>query len=150
MDFSADIVEELVQELSQALANNYVLYVKTLNCHWNVEDPRFLFLHEMFQDQYEAIAKNGDDIAERIGQMGKRVDASLRTFLHDSKIHEIESALSANEMLRELYKDHKKIIIHLRQVIGKSDKYHDPGLTDLLSDILLFHEKTAWIINRHC
>lgn len=29
--------------LNKLLADFFTLYVKTLGCHWNIEDPRFFF-----------------------------------------------------------------------------------------------------------
>ena len=51
--------------LNALLADEYVLYTKTRNYHWNVVGPQFNDLHKLFGEQYEAIDEFVDDIAER-------------------------------------------------------------------------------------
>ena len=48
-----EAIEGVVQILNSLLANEYVLYTKTRNYHWNVVGPRFNDLHKFFQGQYE-------------------------------------------------------------------------------------------------
>jgi starvation-inducible DNA-binding protein len=44
--------KKIVEGLSQVLAESYVLYLKTLNFHWNVTGPMFQPLHAVFEEQY--------------------------------------------------------------------------------------------------
>ncbi|MEO5681613.1 MAG: ferritin-like domain-containing protein [Chitinophagaceae bacterium] len=39
--------------LSKILADEYVLYTKTRNAHWNVEAVDFFDKHKFFEGQYE-------------------------------------------------------------------------------------------------
>lgn len=147
--FSQESTNSIVGALTALLSNNYILYFKTLNCHWNVEDPSFLSLHELFEHQYIALAKQGDEIAERIRILGRKVPGNLRTFLEMGTLEEISEDYSAKEMLEKLNKSHEKMILQLREDILLSDELGDPGTTDLLTDILRFHEKTAWFLRSH-
>ncbi|MCF7852590.1 MAG: DNA starvation/stationary phase protection protein [Simkaniaceae bacterium] len=142
-------VLDLANHLNRALANTYALYINTLNCHWNIEDARFIALHEMLQDQYEQLAENGDIIAERIRQMGEKVEASLVHFSHHTKIEAINPEASADEMLEKLAAAHEKIIKELRELSELGEKYKDYGLVDLLGGLLRDHEKTAWFLRSH-
>jgi len=51
--------------LAPLLADEYVLYTKTRNYHWNVVGPQFNDLHRFFEAQYEALDEVVDDVAER-------------------------------------------------------------------------------------
>ena len=51
--------------LSRLLADEYLLYTKTRNYHWNVVGPQFNDLHKFFEAQYEAIDEFIDEVAER-------------------------------------------------------------------------------------
>src|SRR5690606_30173843 len=52
--------------LSRLLADEHVLYLRLRNYHWNLVGMAFGPLHALFQQQYEALAGEIDDIAERI------------------------------------------------------------------------------------
>src|SRR5678816_4931772 len=41
---------ETQQMLNAILADEFVLYVRTLNCHWNVRGMQFHSLHAFFED----------------------------------------------------------------------------------------------------
>ena len=41
--------------LSTLLSDEYVIYTKTRNYHWNVVGPHFNDLHKFFEAQYEAL-----------------------------------------------------------------------------------------------
>lgn len=60
----------MVALLSRLLADEHVLYMRLRNYHWNVVGMAFGPLHELFKEQYEEIADDIDDIAERIRSLG--------------------------------------------------------------------------------
>jgi len=62
--------EGVVQILSTFLADEYVLYTKTRNYHWNIVGPQFNDLHKFFEEQYERLNEIVDDVAERIRTLG--------------------------------------------------------------------------------
>jgi len=142
-------VEELSKKLAVVLSDTFVLYVKTLNCHWNVEDPRFISLHELFQTQYEALAESVDEWAERMRMIGARAPGALSEYLKHTTLKEIHGKLSGNEMLEELAFSHESAIKELRALIELADKHGDSGLNDLASQKLREHEKTAWFLRSH-
>ncbi len=142
-------IDHLAKLMSKALANTYALYINTLSCHWNLEDPRFLFLHEMLQKQYEQLAENGDEIAERIRQMGVKVEASLASFAKHTDISPIGENLSGDQMLSILASSHEKVTLDLRHLSEVAEEYKDYGLVDLLGGLLRDHEKTAWFLRSH-
>lgn len=139
----------IVDHLSKALASIYALYINTLNCHWNVEDPRFLSLHQLFEEQYKRLAEEGDEVAEQIRQLGAQVPASLSEFAKQSAIDPIGGNLSADEMLKKLLQDHEILIAILSAVAALSEEAKDYGLSDLLGSLIREHEKSAWFIRSH-
>jgi starvation-inducible DNA-binding protein len=67
--------------LKPLLADEYVLYTKTRNYHWNVTGPHFHDLHKFFESQYDALDGKIDDIAEFIRSLGEKSPGSLAEFL---------------------------------------------------------------------
>jgi hypothetical protein len=61
-----DAQREGVSPSSARLADEYVLYTKTRNYHWNVVGPQFNDLHKFFEAQYEELDDVVDEVAERM------------------------------------------------------------------------------------
>ena len=70
----------VVALLKPLLADAYVLYTKTRKFHWNVTGPHFTELHKLFEAQYDALAEEIDEIAERIRSLGSLAPGSLAEF----------------------------------------------------------------------
>ena len=60
----------MVKILSTLLSDEYVLYTKTKNYHWNIVGPQFNDLHKFFGTQYEELDEVVDDVVERIRSLG--------------------------------------------------------------------------------
>lgn len=56
----------VVNALKNVLADNYALYLKTQNYHWNVEGVNFRGLHLLFEEQYTDLTMAIDTVAELI------------------------------------------------------------------------------------
>lgn len=67
--------------LNPLLADEYVLYTKTRNYHWNVVGPQFNDLHRFFEEQYNALNLIVDDVAERLRTVGSPAVGSLAEYL---------------------------------------------------------------------
>lgn len=138
--------ETLIHELGKLLASNYTLYLKTQNFHWNVTGPFFQTLHLMFESQYNALALANDAIAERIRSLGAPAPGTYKEFATLSFIEEPLTKPKAEEMVRMLKDDHRRIIDFIKTLIPKAASLGDEGSIDLLTTRLSEHEKTAWML----
>lgn len=138
-------------EMSKLLADEFILYTKTRNAHWNVEGPDFHAMHIFFEQQYEALDEVMDSVAERIRQLGHYSPATLQSFL--SLTHLTEKTGQRNDsmdFIRELTTDHENIIIFIRENIGRfADEYGDAGTSDFITGLMEEHEKMAWMLRAH-
>jgi starvation-inducible DNA-binding protein len=143
--------QSVANELMILLADEYVLYTKTLNAHWNIEGIDFNDKHKLFEMQFDQLEEFVDRIAERIRSIGHYVDGTLSTFL--KLTHFTESNNEKNEgrfILKELLNDHESIIIHCRENIDRFAKeYRDVGTSDFITGLMEEHEKIAWYIRSH-
>jgi hypothetical protein len=56
----------------------------------------------------------------------------------------------SNEMLKELIKDHERIILQLRENVSKCySKYKDVRVGELISSIIEEHKTIAWTLRRY-
>ncbi len=138
----------VVDILNAALADEFVLYTKTRNFHWNVVGPQFNDLHKFFEAQYEELEGFIDDVAERARALGGVALGSMQGFLKHTRLKESTGAPpAAMAMIAELLNDHEAIIRQLRDDIGKvSDKFGDEGTADFLTGNMEAHEKMAWML----
>lgn len=138
--------EKMAVVLRRFLANTYVLYTKTQVFHWNVEGLLFHSLHEMFEGQYQELAKQVDEIAERLRTLGYKTPKGMHDLLGVATIQETSSDLKAPDMLKELLDDHEQMCRQLREDVEAADDADDVGTEDFLTACLEGHEKTAWML----
>lgn len=147
----ADLTAKVALELSRILADEFVLYTKTRNAHWNVEGPDFFDKHKFFESQYEELDETMDDVAERIRAIGHYAPATLQQYLKLTKLSEqSREANDSKGYIKELLSDHESIIIHLRENISRfADEYKDLGTSDFITGLMETHEKMAWMLRAH-
>ncbi|PYM68819.1 MAG: DNA starvation/stationary phase protection protein [Candidatus Rokuibacteriota bacterium] len=138
----------VVKILNALLADEYVLYTKTRNYHWNVVGPQFNDLHKFFGEQYEQLADFVDAVAERARQLSGHSVATLGEFMEATRLKEHPGQYpAADEMLENLLGDHETIIRQLRaDADTAASKFHDAGTNDFLTGLMESHEKMAWML----
>lgn len=146
----ANIVQ-ITDSLSKLLADEFILYTKTRNAHWNVEGNDFYNKHLFFETQYNELDGIMDSVAERIRTLGHYAPATLKSFLELT--HLTEASRSHNDSLgfiKELLEDHESITIFLREHIDRfASELKDYGTSDFITSILETHEKMAWMLRSH-
>jgi starvation-inducible DNA-binding protein len=146
LDISEKDKEQIVQGLSQLLADTYSIYLKTHNFHWNVSGPMFVTLHTLFEQQYTELALAIDIIAERIRALGAFAPGSFKAFQELTSIPDMEDIPDALTMIALLLEDNETIIKTARSIIPLADKAYDTPTADLATARILVHEKTAWML----
>lgn len=133
--------------LGKLLADEYVLYTKTRNYHWNVVGPHFSDYHKLFEGQYDGLAEDIDAIAERIRSLGGKTVATLAEFVKNARLKEHPGEYpSADKMIANLVADHEGLIQTLRADISTCEDNNDAGTADYLTGLMEKHEKTAWML----
>src|ERR1700761_3395599 len=104
-------LQAVATELTKLLADEFVLYTKTRNAHWNVEGPDFHSMHVFFEQQYEKLEDVVDSVAERIRQLGHYAPATLKSFLDLTHLTELSREKNDSMgFIKELLTDHENII----------------------------------------
>ncbi|HLF58191.1 MAG TPA: Dps family protein [Alphaproteobacteria bacterium] len=136
----------IAKGLSALLADTYTLYLKTHNFHWNVTGPMFTTLHLMFETQYTELALAVDLVAERIRSLGERAPGSYAEFSKLASIKEASGDPDAKAMIRQLVEGNEAVVKTIRSIFDTADSAGDEATTDLLTQRLQVHEKTAWML----
>lgn len=137
---------QIVQGLSQLLADSYTLYLMTHNFHWNVTGPQFNSLHNMFMDQYTEQWNALDVIAERIRALGFPAPGTYKEFVKLASIKEVEGVPKAAEMIRHLVNAQEATARTARRLFPIVDAANDQPTADVLTQRIEIHEKTAWML----
>ena len=138
--------KQIADGLSRLLADEYTLYLKTHNFHWNVTGPMFNTLHLMFETHYNESALAVDLVAERIRALGHPAPGTYKQYAALSSIEETAGVPEAMEMVRLLVKGHEACAKTARSIFPAADKASDEPTADLLTQRMQVHEKTAWML----
>jgi starvation-inducible DNA-binding protein len=138
----------VVKILNAILSDEYLLYTKTRNYHWNVTGPQFHHLHKFFEEQYTQLSAIVDEVAERARALAGWSFGTLSEFSQHTRLKEHPGRYpKSREMIADLLADHQTIIRQLRNDLETcADKYHDIGTNDFLTGLMERHEKMAWML----
>jgi starvation-inducible DNA-binding protein len=137
----------VIKILNTLLSDEYVLYTKTRNYHWNVLGPQFNDLHKFFEEQYTELTEVVDDVAERARSLGGWALGTLKEFSQHARLNEHPDQYpNARQMIANLLADHETVVRQLRSDLESAEKYHDMGTNDFLTGLMEKHEKMAWML----
>lgn len=138
-------------ELAKLLADEFVLYTKTRNAHWNVTGDNFHANHIFFENQYKQLDEIIDSVAERMRKIGHYAPASLKTYLELTHLTEYsERTNDGLGFMKDLLQDHESIIDFLRgNITPFANDYKDYGSSDFITGLLEIHEEMAWMIRSY-
>lgn len=138
--------DEASAALTDILAANYRLLIKTHVYHWNVVGPLFKPLHELTEAHYGALFEASDIIAERIRALGHLAPAKIATAAQFSPKGGDVGHLAAEDIVHDLIADHGAVVKTMRDVAEKAGDARDKVTEDMLTQRLTFHEKALWML----
>lgn len=140
-----------IDALKGLWADEYLLYTKTRNYHWNVIGPQFHELHKFFEVQYEELSTIVDEVAERTRAVGDHAIGTLAECLEYTRLTEQPGQYpAASDMIATLLADHETLIRQLRLDLETcADTYRDAGTSDFLTTLMEQHEKMGWMLRAH-
>jgi len=147
---AANHLKAVALELNKVLADEYVLYTKTRNYHWNIEGSNFMEMHKFYESQFEQFDQIIDEVAERIRTIGHYTEARLKDYIKLTHLEEQEYTNDQQQQLKNLLDDHETIVRNLRNLIEVfSEKHKDEGSADFVTGLMREHEKMAWFIRSY-
>ena len=106
--------EEIVNGLTQSLAETAIATLKAQNFHWNVTGMSFGALHALFQEIYEDHFEGQDTLAERIKAFDAHAEGRYSVYLERSAIDEHDGRTDARTMVEVLMQDQETLSSTLR------------------------------------
>ena len=142
--------QQIATLLNKLLADEFLLYTKTRNCHWNYEGDNFMEMHKFFESQYEELAEVVDSVAERIRKIGHVAEGRLKEYLNLTQLKEQPITSDQQKQVKHLLADHETIIRTLRKAVDEvTDNLKDAGTADFLTGVMEIHEKMAWMLRSY-
>jgi starvation-inducible DNA-binding protein len=138
----------VIELLNKDLADSYLLLVKTKKYHWDVVGPQFRTLHQLWEEQYQALTLSIDSVAERVRTLGGYPVGTMEGFLKLASLKEHAGDIpTATGMVEQLVDDHEQVIRNLRDHVDQcSQEFHDEGTADFLTGLMEGHEEMAWML----
>jgi len=148
---SKDNLTKVAHILNGFLADEFLLYLKTRNAHWNVEGSDFHAMHKFFEGQYEQLDEIMDEVAERIRSLGHYAPATLKAYLELTHLTEqVREKNDSAGFIKELLGDHESIVTRLRENVNHiANDLQDAGTSDFITGLMETHEKMAWMLRAH-
>jgi len=137
---------DIVSNLKIALADSYILLLKTQNYHWNVTGPNFHSLHLLFENQYNDLFTAVDLIAERIKALGGTAPGSFLHYCKITNIIENDEIISSEDMVKDLANDQQKIIASLTVAMKDAQNTGDEVTSSMITDRIEIHQKNHWML----
>lgn len=141
------MAKKLDLQLNELVATWSVLYTKLHNYHWYVSGPSFFTLHTKFEELYNEVTLNLDDLAERILSRGGKPVATLVEHLEISLVKEADGKESAEDMVQNIINDFKIIMDALKAGMEKASEEGDDRTEDLLNAHYQSLEKHSWMLS---
>jgi starvation-inducible DNA-binding protein len=134
--------------LEQVLADTYSLYAKTHGYHWNIEGPRFLTLHTLFETDYNELWLALDLIAERIRSLGHYAPFGAQ-IAKKSTIEGDTDVPNEDEMIANLAAGNEAVVKAARAALKIAEEAGDQATADLMTQRVSVGEKAAWMLRAH-
>lgn len=139
----------LADSLNGLLADCYALFIKTKNFHWHVSGPHFRDYHLLFDDHATEIFAITDLIAERVRKNGQASLTSIASIAAHQSISDNDNLnLDANEMLKILADDNKKLVNKIREVKELAAEAGDNATDGVADDWTDQAEQRIWFLTQ--
>ncbi|MFC5558242.1 Dps family protein [Ureibacillus thermophilus] len=139
--------DKLIQQLNELVSTYSVLYTKLHNYHWYVTGPSFFTLHEKFEELYNEITTNLDEVAERILTKGGKPVATMKEHLELSRVKEAAGSESAEEMVQTIIDDFKATMKLIKEAMEEAANQGDDRTEDMLNATFQSLEKHTWMLS---
>src|SRR5690606_31939626 len=133
--------------LNELVSTYSVLYTKLHNYHWYVTGPSFFTLHEKFEELYNEITANLDEVAERILTKGGKPVTTMKAHLELSRVKEARGAENAEEMVQAIIDDFQSTMKLIKEAMEEAANQGDDRTEDMLNATFQSLEKHVWMLS---
>lgn len=142
---------EVKDYLNKVVATQGLFYIRLHQFHWYVKGSNFFALHEKFEEMYDEVTEDLDEVAERLLAIGGEPYSTLQEFIEHSVITENaeDRKLSQDEMVEAVIRDLETYDKTLDEGIALTDEHDDFPSNDILIEIQSSVEKHLWMLKAY-
>ncbi len=140
-------MSKLNLELNKLVGSLSVFYTKLHNLHWNVTGLKFMELHKYYEEVYDEVTEEMDEVAESLLMMNVTPISTLKEHLEYSIIKEcsIEDA-KQNKGLPILLNDFIILKNHFNLILELAEEENNVVIADLMTQFIVKYSKKIWIL----
>jgi starvation-inducible DNA-binding protein len=147
---SAAAKRQAAAVLHQRLIELIDLQGQARQAHWAVRGPHFVQYHELFGGVVDAMDGPIDEVAERVGQLGGAVRATVREVAQCSTLAEYPvAAVAGPDHLRAMGAAIGAVANATRVAIDQVNGLGDAVSADLLTEVAGELDKRLWLVEAH-
>ena len=141
-------MSKLETKLNLYVSDLTVMYTKLHNLHWYVTGKQFNRFHVAFEDYYDQVTEDLDEVAERMLQIDMKPVASLKSVLEIAKIKEKDDAFGKGLDFAEIVRDDFKYLRDLSIEVKKlAEDAEDDPTADLMIGYEAYYDQALWMLN---
>lgn len=144
------VIQPVIESLSELLANYQVFYTNLRGLHWNIQGDKFYELHELYEEYYNEMAENIDEVAERIVILGGTPTNSFSDYLELATVGEITSVSDWKAGVDNVFSTLQILLGQLRALHVLAIKAGDQGTVSLANHGIKNFEKKIWMLSAYC
>ena len=149
-DLPHDTRVQVIELLSQRLADCIDLQTQCKQAHWNVKGPSFIALHELFDKINEEVEDYVDLIAERIVQLGGIAEGTVRAVAARTQLIDYPLGLSSGEEHVAALSDSLSAFGRTARIgIEEMNELEDADSADILTEVSRGVDKWLWFVEAH-
>lgn len=146
----ANARQSMIALLNARLADTLDLATVMKHAHWNVNGPRFIALHEMFDAITDAVRIHADDIAERAVALGGVANGRTQDISSASTIAEYPADATGGAAHVEAIANSIATVTNaMRGAIDEADEAGDAVTADLFTGVVRDLDKQLWFVEAH-
>lgn len=141
-------MDEFVNRMLVAFANNFTFYLKSHNYHWIITGPDFPQYHEFLNKVYDDAQDSIDDYAEKIRQLGAFPQGNYTAIVSESELEDpVENTVDPVAIFTNLSQDLDTIITSLQDTYDLAGTVREYGIQNFLADRIDTHRQQQWMIH---
>jgi starvation-inducible DNA-binding protein len=145
LGLKATDIKDLTMSLNKLLSDYHIFYQNVRGFHWNVMGSDFFDLHVRFEELYNQLYENIDELAERILTLGYRPLHAYTDFLKNTNHKEITNVKDGKECVANVIDGLGMLIVVHREIVKKADETDDIATADMLTKFVGDLEKRLWM-----
>lgn len=145
-----EVRQEVTDILEYRIADFIEFRAQLRQAHWNIKDPLFYFLHQMFDDLADQVDDITDTIAERSTSLGCLIHGTSKMVADRTTLKELDIEIRcANGLLTQLVNNCAKLAEDILNDSKKIAVIGDSVSSEVLSGATAEIDKILWFLESH-